>query len=301
MEWILLVAWIPFVLGFLAAVVWMVMRRHGVSLSGRLAALAVVGGLLPVLVAVWYTATGVMVDLFVLLGPDVFMVLQDARFIAPLVAGILGILILSIPGRRPRLVPAADIARRTAFTFLPRGWVITLAAVTVGTVVVTCAAGLLSTGDDDTFSFPIGTMTVGTTIYGWHASAPALILLIILLAAGWTALWLIARPPVADTRDVDIAARRTRSRNIAAVITGGIAFHLAVILQSLAGTASLTGTVPSATAGDITVHSPFAALAPVLQASSVLATCVAVAVCLTVTLTAVPEMNRARTSVETAS
>jgi hypothetical protein len=150
------------------------------------------------------------------------------------------------------------------------------------------------------FGFPIGTSTVATTIYGWHSSAPALALLAILMLAGWAALEVIARPPLAEDRDGDTAIRRTRSRNIAEVATGAVALHLAVSLQSLAGAATLTGTVPSATAGDITVHSPFAALGPVLQAGSLLSICLAVTACATVTLTAVPVMTRARASVEPA-
>jgi hypothetical protein len=222
---------------------------------------------------------------------------MEARFLVPLGAGLIALAVLCVPGRHKPSAAAAGIARRTAFTFLSSGWTVALMAIVVVTVAISLAAGLASVpdraGNYTMLTVQIGTMRVGTTIYGWYYSIPAMFLLVVLIVTAWAGLALIARPPLAEAREQDAAIRRTRSRNLAALTTGAIAFHLAAILGSLAGTSRLGGGL-STDAGVINVGSPFAALGSFLSASSFVAMCVGAALCFSVALTAVPRTARAR-------
>ncbi|UKA77641.1 hypothetical protein [Arthrobacter sp. FW306-07-I] len=137
---------------------------------------------------------------------------------------------------------------------------------------------------------------MGSTIYGWYYSVPAMFLLVVLISAAWAALALIARRPLGESREQDAAVRRIQSRNIAATVTGALLFHLAAILGSLAGTSRVGGALPTDTAGVINVGSSFAALGTFLNVSSFVATCLGAALCLSVVLTAVPWTAGARQS-----
>ena len=299
-QWIIILLELsPLVLGGVVAVgVWLATRRHGTSLSGRAGVLAAIGGLVPVVVSCLYSVVGVTPQLLAPMGLDVNIGFMEAQFVIPLAAGLVALVMVCVPGCRNPSASAADIARRTAFTFLSAGWTVALMAIVVVTIALSLAAGLASVPDQagryTMFSVQIGTMRVGTTIYGWYYSIPAMFLLMMLIGTAWAGLALIARPPLGDARDQDAAVRRTRSRNIAALTTGAIAFHLAAILGSLAGTSSLRSGLPTDTAGVISVGSPFAALGSFLNASSIVVTCLGAALCLSVALTAVPRTARAR-------
>jgi len=283
--------------GVVAVGVWLGTRRHGTPLRGRAGVLAAIGGVVPVVVSCLYSVVRVTPQLLAPMGQDVSIGVQDARFVIPLAAGLVALLTLCVPGRREPSATAAGIARRTAFTFLSSGWTVALTAIAVVTIALSIAAGLASvpdqTGRYTMLTVQIGTMRVGTTIYGWYYSIPAMALLTILIGTAWAGLALIARPPLGDAREQDAAIRRTRSRNIAAVATGAIAFHLAAILGSLAGTSRMGGGLAT-DAGVINVGSPFAALGSFLSASSFVATCLGAVLCLSVALTAVPRTARAR-------
>ncbi|MGO4856894.1 hypothetical protein [Arthrobacter sp. 2MCAF14] len=299
-QWVIILLELsPLILGGVVAVgIWLATRRHGTSLRGRAGVLAAIGGLVPVVVSCLYSVLGVTPQLLAPMGLDVGMAVQKAQFVTPLAAGIIALVMLCVPGRRNPSVSAAGIARRTAFTFLSAGWTVALMAMVVVTVALSLAAGLASVPDQAgnyaLFRFQIGTMGAGSTIYGWYYSIPAMFLLMMLIGTAWAGLALVARPPLGDAREQDAAVRRTQSRNIAALTTGAVAFHLAAILGSLAGTASVRVSFPTNTAGVVTAGSPFAALGSFLYASSFVATCLGAALCLGVALTAVPRTARAR-------
>ncbi len=295
----------PLILGgVVAAGVWLATRRHGTPLRGRAAGVAAIGGLVPVVVSCLYSVVKVTPQLHAAMGLDAGMGVLEAQFLIPLAAGLVALAVLCVPGRRRPSAAAAGIARRTAFTFLSSGWTVALMAIVVVTVAFSLAAGLASVpdraGNYTMLTVQIGTMRVGATIYGWYYSIPAMFLLMVLIGTAWAGLALVARPPLGGARDQDAAIRRTRSRNIAALTTGAIAFHLAAILGSLAGTSRMGGGL-STDAGVINVGSPFAALGSFLSASSFVATCLGAVLCLSVTLTAVPRTTRARqTTIKTA-
>jgi len=286
LSWVL--AGIPLLVGGLLAVgVWAVRRRGEVRLSGRLGAFAIVGGLLPVLVN-----SG---ESLLLVAPDPFdetawLGIRQAQYATPVVAGIVAVAVLAIPGRRRPPGSAAEIARRTAFTFVSTGRLAGLIAATLVTIAVTVAAGAASAPDSagryTSFSLRLGSVTAGTTIYGWFFSLPSLAALAILLAATILALARIARPPLGEAREHEAAIRRIRSRNVVAAATAAIAFHLSSVFDSLAGTSMLAGTVPSREAGTITVRTTFAALTPVLSVGWIVLACLAVALCAGVALAA---------------
>ncbi len=305
-QWIIILLELsPLVVGgVVAAGVWLATRRHGTSLSGRAGVLAAIGGLVPVVVSCLYSVVGVTPQLLAPMGPDVSMGVQEAQFITPLAAGLLALIMVCVPGRRNPSAAAARIARRTALTFLSAGWTVALLATVVLTIALSLAAGLASVPDQagryTMLTVQVGTMRVGTTIYGWYYSIPAMFLLMVLIGTAWAGLALIGRPPLGDDREQDAAVRRTRSRNIAAVATGAIAFHLAAILGSLAGTSKSGGGLATDTAGVINVGSPFAALGTFLDASSIVATCLGAALCLSVALTAGPPARARQATIKTA-
>ncbi|GAP61480.1 hypothetical protein AHiyo1_51850 [Arthrobacter sp. Hiyo1] len=239
----------PLILGGVVAVgVWLATRRHGTTpLRGRAGVLAAIGGLVPV-VSCTYSVVRITPQLLAAMGLDAGRGVQEAQFLIPLAAGLVALAVLCVPGRRNPSASAAGIARRTAFTFLSSGWTVALTAIAVVTVALSLAAGLASVPDQagnyTMLTVQIGTMRVGTTIYGWYYSIPAMALLMVLIGTAWAGLALVARPPLGDAREQDAAIRRTRSRNIAALTTGAIAFHLAAILGSLAGTSRLEEASP---------------------------------------------------------
>ena len=296
---IFLLSLAPVIVGtLLGLVVWAATRRGRDPLRGRLRWLAVAAGLLPVLVSVFYAVAGIIPALLAALTPDVFFMLWETRFVAPLVAGLASLALLTVPGPASSPIPFAAVARRTAFTYVGKGWLVTAVALIAVTVALSVAAGMASTVDEEgrytMFSFNIGTFTVSTTIYGWHYSLPALALVLALVGCGWAALAFVARSPLSEPWEHEASTRRTRSRNIAVAITAALSLHLGLILGSLAGTSTLQGGMPTDSAGDITVQAPFAALTPLLSASSFVFAAVGVALWLSVTLTAVPVPGRVR-------
>ncbi|MDP9889393.1 hypothetical protein [Pseudarthrobacter enclensis] len=281
--------------------IWLATRKDRTVLRGRAGVLAASGGLLPVVVSFLYSVVAITPQLLAWTGTDVSIGLQDARFSMPLVAGLVALAILSVPcPRKPPGSTTAGITRRTALTFLSAGWTVALIAVVGVTIALSLAAGLASAPDETgryaMFNFKIGTMSVSSTIYGWYYSVPAMLLLILLITTAWVGLALVARRPLSEPREQDAVVRRVKSRNIIAVTTGALLFHLAAILGSLAGTSRVGGSLPTDTAGIISVGSPFAALGPFLNSSSFVATCLGAAVCLSVVLTAVPWTARVRQS-----
>lgn len=288
----------PLVLGAAVTVgIWLAAGRRLGGLRGQAGILAAIGGLVPVAVSALYTVIGVMQLLSPMTG-EAAVSFFGARFVTPLGAGIVALVILSVPrGRRPRS-SSGTIVRRTAFSFLAPRWAVAAIASVGVTVAVSVAAGLASEPDHNGHyaitTFRSGTMGAFISIYGWYYSVPAIIMLAALLGIAWAGLALTARPALGDAREEDVAVRRVRSRNIAAVVTGTVAFHLSAILESLAGSSSVRESFPTDSAGTVTIWSPFAALGGFLSVSSIACIVLGAALCVGVILTAVPTADRAR-------
>lgn len=242
--------------------------RVPLPLPRGLAVLFGIAGGLPVLAYTVMVASGIW-------NPE-FSFDPMLRALVPLGAGLLGLLVLMIPAPAPRTTATASVSRRTVTAFLPRGWVIVALAVTAAIVALSIAAGLASTVDDrgryTEYSISIGTTgtEMGSAIYGWYYSRPALVALGVLLLAAAIAWLLISRPAWGDDADADAARRHSRVANVGRVLCGALLVHLAYILQSLAGTASIAGFAMSTDLGTVSARPPFAALESTLQVSGYL-------------------------------
>ncbi|MCK6210693.1 hypothetical protein KZX45_09090 [Georgenia sp. EYE_87] len=205
--------------------------------------------------------------------PDFFTdVLVPARFVVPLVAGMLAVTVALLPRAARRHDGASVVlARRTLLTFAPRGGLGALGAVVAVVLALTLAAGTASRRDVDgrwrEYWVDVGVMSMGTEIYGWYYSVPALALLAALLVLVVGALAVIARPPLAADVAADTATRRWRARHVLTLATGAVLLHLSRVLASLSGTASMEGGT-STTDGWMVAYGRFAGLeGPLLVAS----------------------------------
>lgn len=204
-------------------------------------------------------------------GPSV-PVLVEHRYVVPLLAGLVGVVLCLVPVVRRPTTGSADLSRRTPTTFAPRWWFAALAVVVAVLLLVTVLAGLASRPDEDgrytMHHVDFGAAAMGTGIYGWYYSVPALVVMAALLLAAVAASWALARPPVAhEARTADVAIRRWRTRNVLALAAGALLVHLAVVLRSLAGTASARAMVTTAE-GAFGAGSTFAALEAPLRVAS---------------------------------
>ncbi len=200
--------------------------------------------------------------------------LMDARFAAPLVGGIVAVVLLLLPISRRSMRGTAALSRRTLFSFGSRWWLIALLTLVAIVLGITAAAGAASQPDNlghyRFYTIELGGVTMGTRIYGWYYSVPALVLLGLLVLAVLIVVASVARPPLAADDVTDAATRHWRTRNIFAVAGGAVLLHLSTILWSLAGTAMLHGGY-STPAGFVGAGTPFAVLETPLQVTSVMA------------------------------
>ncbi|MFE5409338.1 hypothetical protein [Microbacterium sp. NPDC056569] len=223
----------------------------------------------------------------------------DNRYILPLVVGILGLVLLAFPVRARRGEGVAELAPRGLFRFTSARWLIAPVAVFALILLITLIAGSASQPDPATRRYDMYIVeitpenTMATAIYGWYYSVPALVATALMAATAAGTLALIARPPLSQDRDLDSQIRARRSRNVITVTTGALLLHLGLILQSLAGTASLAASMPSEL-GRITLSTPVAAMMPVLTVASYVAAALGVALWATVALTAVGVRQRER-------
>jgi hypothetical protein len=264
--------------------------RSSPRLHGRLLVLTAIAGLLAVLIATVSRMVQFGEQVLRWLGPgpeslSVFPVL-------PLAAGLIALIILMIPPRSSHRAGFADVTRRTVLTFVRARWIITVVVLAAVVIVTSIAAGVGSVRDDDGHYTMLwvdaGVGRVGTTMYGWFYSVPALIALALLLVATWIGWMLVARPPWSDDPAGDLSVRRTRSDNIGRAASGAVTLHLGYIFQSLSGTGSLWGAVSASRGVTVFVGSPIAGIASVLHWASLVAVAVGLALWLTIALTAVP-------------
>lgn len=288
---LLLIVCGPFLVAAIAGVgIRFFPRRMLPRLDRRVTWLTAVAGGLPVLVLVLVLVSpyGLPIS-FLDLGP---------RAMLPLVLGVIAVALLAIPPASRRHAPTAQVSRRTVSVFLRPRWVVTTLLLTAVIVALTVAAGMASSTDAEgrytIYTISIGTVgaEMGTVIYGWHYSVPALAgiaLLVVLMTATWL---LIPRPPWSDDPHHDAAVRRLRAANIGRVGAGALLIHLSVILRSLSGTASLFGTASSSDLGEVSAGTPFAALVPALQWSAMLALTAGLTLWIVTALTALPGTAR---------
>lgn len=291
MEIYLLVIFGPFVAALLLALVlrFLVMRSLP-SLGGRVAALTALAGTIPALLtfvprlSYWMPLPGGFWDLAV-------------RTIVPLGLGIFAVVLTAIPPRAARTGATAELARRSVSTFVAKRWVWSLLVLGAVIVTVSIAAGSVSKPDGEghytQYGLVLGSdFKVGTGIYGWYYSIPALCVLIALLVITVVAWLTIPLPAWHDDAETDAAVRRLRTANIGRAASGALLVHLSVVLQSVAGTATLTGETPTTELGTVTITAPLAALAPLFYWTSAITLIAGVALWILLALTAVPTHRR---------
>lgn len=225
-------------------------------------------------------------------------------FVWPVVLGVLAILLLLLPLPVRRAKGVAEVSRRTMWTFASTPLLIWLGVLLAVTVALTLATGIASAPDEEghyrMFFVENGDITIGTQIYGWYYSVPALLLLGVTCLLLLFALALIARPPLAleDERERDLRLRRLRTRNVLLAALGGVNTHLGAVLTSLSITSTVRGSVP-ADAGELTnVGTPFAALTSALAIAGACLVGVGLTAWLTVLLSVIPVPRRAPTTAE---
>ncbi|MDD9207012.1 hypothetical protein PU560_11115 [Georgenia sp. 10Sc9-8] len=264
MERVLLMVFGPALLGLVAALaVWLIARprssRPAVSGAVRWSTLA--GVLLASGIVLAQLLLGTTLVGFPLRSPTALMM---TSFTAPLIAGLIAVVLLMVPVVRRSGDGTAELHRRTLTSFGSRWWFLTLAGAVLLVVLATVWPGLASVPDDQgrytMYWIDMGPgSSMGSTIYGWYFSRPSLALVVLLVVAGLVVVWLISRPPLAPDREHDVAVRRWRTRNVLAMATGALLLHLARVVDSLAGTASIYGQTQT-DQGLFTTRTPFAAL-----------------------------------------
>ncbi len=197
-------------------------------------------------------------------------------FTAPIVAGLVAVVVLMLPVARRSGGRTADLHRRTLTSFAKRSWILALGGTVVLMVVVALWAGSASVPDDQgrytMYWIDLGSAgSMGSPMYGWHFSMPSLALAALLVAAALLAAGLISRPALALDRETDVAVRRWRTSNVMAITIGALLLHLARVANSLAGTASIYGQTQT-DQGLFTTGTPFAGLeGPLRLAADILA------------------------------
>lgn len=301
-------AFAPIIGGLLVAgLLWLIRSKLGreprPSTSGGRVAAVLAGGVVLVIIVVLRLWAFAPILFGLRFQPDLLQWQMSARFGLPLVAGVLGLAILSLnrSGRRRRGV--ADVVRRTTWSLLPRGEAGALVGLVGITVLTAVAAGVVSQpnteGQYRQYRVDAGVVQTATdSFYGWYYSIPALALVVALTALVAAHAIRAARtaPPDGWTREQDLVARRRRIRQALLLATGAILAHLGVVFDNLAGAASIAGSRSAGGAGEFVYESSFAALEPALSVLAVCAVGAGVAALASVVLSAVPVPGRGKRS-----
>ena len=225
-------------------------------------------------------------------------------FVWPILLSLVALVLLLLPLPARRGQRAAELSRRTMWTFTSGRLFVWFVALLAVTVAVTVAAGLASEPDASgryrTYSVQNGDFSMGTQIYGWYYSVPALLLLAVTVLVVIGVLILIARPPLAleENRERDMARRRLRSRNVLLTALAGVAAHLGVVLASLSATSTMRGSVPADAGGLSHFGAPFAALTSALAIAGACLVTVGLTAWLSVLLSVIPIPRRTPTTAE---
>lgn len=215
----------------------------------------------------WWSAPWLFPIPFPYLGSDTSLIFT-IRLMLPLIACSIALIIIAVPPPKPGPRGSAALAPRNPLTYAPTSWLWALTVTTVALAVVSVLAGLLSSTDEfgrhTMYEVEANDSSAATTIYGWWFSAWGLIAVLVVFAIAFVGLVVISRPALGVDHESDAIARRTRSRNLVIMATGGILLHFSAVLTSLAGTSSLALSFQAGSAGMITLGTSFAALGPVL-------------------------------------
>lgn len=304
MVWLFFLTFGGLLAGAVLAVVWWFVRgrRDGLP-SGPVAGFTLAAGGLGLLLHTIFLAVRagpLLVPIELPFGVLVFV--RDARFAIPLVIGVLALVLLAFPVRPRSGGGVADLTPRGPFS-CTRTWHLVVAASITGVAVLTAVlAGAASQPDPTTGRYTMyflelgGENGMGTGIYGWFYSVPALVAIAFLMAVAVADLVLIARPALDEDRAQDIRVRTVRTRNVIAVATGALLLHLGPVFSSLAGTASLRASMAT-DLGRGTFWTPMAALQPVFHGAALVAETLGVMLWVGVTLTAVGVRRESLTAV----
>lgn len=300
MSWLVFLIWSPVLAGLVVALVWWLLqgRRPGLP-DGTNRAIAVVAGLVPLLGLAAQQLVGMPLFLPFDVPAAVMAWYMDYRFTLPLLLGILGLALLAFPVHPRAGRGTAELSPRTPTSFGRRWWFVVPLVLVAFIVLITVIAGTASSPEPTTGRYAAyyvdigGQGSMGGSIYGWFYSVPCLVLLAILLAVALLDVVLISRPALDADHDRDVHVRTARTRNVLTVLCGALLVHLGLILESLAGTASMRGQFTAA-GGTVTSWTTFAALEPVFFGASVVALALGVALWATVVLSAVPARQPVR-------
>ncbi|GAA5149798.1 hypothetical protein GCM10025768_13550 [Microbacterium pseudoresistens] len=275
----------PWVLALLIALMWWLLRgtRHALDGAARISALVAIAAAMAMEIVL--SAQTWMYDVFD--SDDVIAV----KHAVPLAAAMVALVIASFP--MPRAARGiADVRRRTPLSFVTPRWVIIAAIVTILVVSLTIAAGAASSPDPNgrrtMYVIALGEVEGGTTIYGWYYSLPSVILLAVLLVAGFLSLVLIAHPPLGVDVDRERTQRQVRSRNVLLIVTGGLTLHLSTILLSLGATAGMRLVHAADNPVPLRAQPTFAAIGPFLQYSGYAVLVIGAVLWMMVAITALP-------------
>lgn len=293
----------PVLAGVVLALLWWAVRGRKFRLPhGTVSALTVIAGLLLVL----GTFAELLFGLSFLFPFEVPREISDwywsYRFAVPLVMGIVGLVLLAFPIRPRGGSGTAELTPRTPLSYTRARWFIAPASVLTIILIATFTAGAASQPDPETGHYNMyfvdlgGERGMGTNIYGWYNSVPSLILLGLMILIAALTLFVISRPPLRSNRELDVQTRTLRTRNVFTVVTGAFLLHLAAILVSLAGTASVRSSFSTGD-GSVRFWTTFAALEPVLRGASVVVVVLGFALWVAVPLSGIP-LRRAKALVD---
>lgn len=289
----------PIVVALVATVlIWWRTKAHGWAVpTGALRRWTIVAAVVPLLVVTALRVLGFPLWALRLPQPLARLVVGD-WFVVPIVLAVVAVVLLLFPWPARRAGGVAEISRRTMWSFASGRLLFWFGVLVAVVLALTVAAGFASEPDGEgryrMYWVRTGETVSGTEIYGWYYSVPALVLLAVLVLLTLLVLARIGRPPLAlgGDRDRDIALRRLRGRNVLLTAIGGVASHLAAVLQSLAATSSMGGGLRAGSAGWIQFGTPFAAIGPALWVASGCLLAVGLAAWLTVLFSVLPVPSR---------
>ncbi|TDW29207.1 hypothetical protein [Cryobacterium psychrophilum] len=298
MTWLYLLVFGSLVAGIILALAWWLIwgRRAGLPF-GPASGFTITAGLL----ALVGDIVRRLLDASILLPFDVPRFLSDwywdYRFTVPLLVGILSVVFLAFPVHARGGRGTAELTRRSPISFARARWFLAPGVLLALILLITVVAGAASEPDSVTGRYTMysvdlgGERGMGTGIYGWFFSIPAMILTGILIVISIVGLSLIARPALAEDQERDIRVRTIRTRNIVVAGTGALLLHLGLIFSSLAGTASIRAWFTTSE-GPVAFWTTFSALQPVFTAASMLCAALGIALWATIALSAIPSRRR---------
>lgn len=304
MAWLYLLIFGPLVAGVILALVWWLIWGRKTALPvGPARGFTLAAGLLGLLGEIAMTLLGTPFLLPFAVSRYLSAWYADYRFAIPLLLGILVLVLLAFPVHARGGQGAAELTRRSFVSFVRGRWFVAPGVLLALILLITIVAGAASQPDPMSGRYTMyfvdlgGERGMGTSIYGWFNSVPAMIITGVLIVITIIGLSLIARPALAEDREQDVHVRTIRSRNIVAAGSGALLLHLALIFSSLAGTASIRS-IFSTSEGPVRFWTTFSALEPAFNIASILCAVLGVAFWACIALSAIPLRRGVPVSVE---